>query len=277
MVRRLGFAIAAALIFPSILMAQVWRDRKPFIQWSAKEVDEVLNRSPWVALAPAGFSAIGDNPVPLRYRICLLTAEPVREAWLRRLSMPVDIQSRPDTEVTISAPELMSKGADLYQGRLDKFMATHPGDLRVTRDKDHFVLSISHMILMPLVQNPSLPRGVSIKGPITIGGQRRSGSPRNGRWENEYPDELMPLTLSDLEKLTFLAINEARKLHLVRYDPPGLDGLGAKFYFPRTLPDGSPFVQPGDKELRFETRIDGGRIKVKFDLRKMMYKGKLEI
>jgi hypothetical protein len=45
-----------------------------------------------------------------------------------------------------------------------------------------------------------------------------------------------------------------------RYDAPGLDQLGAKFYFSKILPDGSALVGPGDKELRFESRIEGKRI-----------------
>ncbi len=49
------------------------------------------------------------------------------------------------------------------------------------------------------------------------------------------------------------------------------------YYFPRNLPDGKPLVAPGDKELRFETLIDKRQVKIKFDLGKMRYKGKLEI
>ena len=182
MIRRLCLAILAALVFSGTLIAQVWQEKKPFTQWSADEVDEVLNKSPWVRLAPAGFGAIGDDPVPCYYRISLLTAEPVRQAWLQRLSIPADIQSRPDTEVVISASELVSTGADTAHGRLDRFMATHPNDLRVAGDKGHFVIAISHVILIP--QDPSLPRVSSIKGPITIGGRLKGGRPQNGRWED---------------------------------------------------------------------------------------------
>jgi hypothetical protein len=67
-----------------------------------------------------------------------------------------------------------------------------------------------------------------------------------------------------------------KRLKVFDYIPPGADRLGAKILFQRILPDGTPFIAPGDKELRFETRINKMKIKVKFDLRKMLYKGKLE-
>ena len=71
--------------------------------------------------------------------------------------------------------------------------------------------------------------------------------------------------------------------------------MGAKYYFPRKLPDGTPLVTPADKEIRFETMItlnEGttltgdqlgveiereDRIWMQFDLRKMVFEGKLEI
>ena len=68
---------------------------------------------------------------------------------------------------------------------------------------------------------------------------------------------------------------------------------GPSFYFPRKLPDGSPLVVLGDKEVRFETQIQlfdilpqqswtprqsrTDRVHGRFKLQKMIFEGKLEI
>ena len=87
----------------------------------------------------------------------------------------------------------------------------------------------------------------------------------------------MGLELSDWLGNTFLSTSHGKRAEIVRYDPPGLDSLGAKFYFLRRLHDGSALIGNRDTDLQFETRIGGRRVRVKFDLRKMMYKGKLQI
>lgn len=112
---------------------------------------------------------------------------------------------------------------------------------------------------------------------------------------NGYRSALMKLTSPTLASNTLLATSSGRKVFLTRYDPPGNDGLGAKYYFPRNLPDGTPLVTAVDKEIRFETMItlnEGvtltgnelgvelereDRIWMQFDLRKMLFEGKLEI
>lgn len=99
-------------------------------------------------------------------------------------------------------------------------------------------------------------------------------------------DTLDRLKTEDLAAQTFLATHGGKKVSLARYDPLGENGYGVKFYFPRRLPDGSPFVTDGNKEIRFETVINLPKerapdlnIKLiqvgqKWDLRKMLYQGK---
>jgi hypothetical protein len=86
----------------------------------------------------------------------------------------------------------------------------------------------------------------------------------------------MNLELKDLAQEAFLSTKTGKKVHIVAYEPPGVDRLGAKLYFPRRLPDESDLVTPMDNELRFETRVEGQKIEAKFDLRKLAYKGRLE-
>jgi hypothetical protein len=109
-----------------------------------------------------------------------------------------------------------------------------------------------------------------------------------------YNAALMKLRTTDLTSNTSLTTDTGRKVYLVRYDPPGPEGLGAKFYFPRNLPDGSALVAKEDKQIRFETALTllenqqpafqteyesqrTDKIYLQFDLRKMVFEGKLEI
>lgn len=106
-----------------------------------------------------------------------------------------------------------------------------------------------------------------------------------------YWSALLGLRTPDLAKDTFLATKTGKRVYLSRYEPPGQDGLGAKLFFPRKLPNGEPFLTPKDREVRFETmltldRLDlqepGGmrsrtdRVWATFKLNQMVFQGKLE-
>jgi len=110
-----------------------------------------------------------------------------------------------------------------------------------------------------------------------------------------YWAALMKLSTPDLASNTILATGSGKRVYIKRYEPPGQDGLGAKFVFPRFLEDGQPVAVAEDREIRFETtitlvefgRLSGepgeneyertDRIWMQFDLRKMLFEGTLEI
>lgn len=88
---------------------------------------------------------------------------------------------------------------------------------------------------------------------------------------------------STLQNNTYLEVKTGRRLFLQEYQPPGPDGLGAKFIFPR-LYNGEPFVNPGDKIIRFvvrwepssNARLLGMNLNMQFKVADMMYNGVLE-
>jgi hypothetical protein len=97
-------------------------------------------------------------------------------------------------------------------------------------------------------------------------------------------DALDKLKTSDLESQTRLSTDAGKKVPLAKYDPLGENGYGVKFYFPRHLPDGSPLVAAGNKEIRFDITIPLPKredierksitVTAKWDPRKMLYQGK---
>jgi hypothetical protein len=99
-------------------------------------------------------------------------------------------------------------------------------------------------------------------------------------------DLLSNLKTSEIANQTHLATDGSKKVPLAQFDPVGANGYGVKFIFPRNLSDGSPLVAPGNKEIRFEMVLPLPRktglelpkiIRIigRWDLRKMVYQGKL--
>jgi len=137
----------------------------------------------------------------------------------------------------------------------------HPDDIRVRGDEQHIIVALS--IRVPEIYCAS-------STPIET-----FPLPRN--WlEEPKADELSRIDRSTLIAQTSLKTNTNR-VALARYELPGPDGLGAKYYFPRKLASGAPLIAAGDKELTFETRINKSKVRAKFDLKKMSYSGKPEI
>ncbi|MBN2431359.1 MAG: hypothetical protein JXQ27_07780 [Acidobacteria bacterium] len=65
--------------------------------------------------------------------------------------------------------------------------------------------------------------------------------------------QLPALRLPDLANNTYLATDTGKKVYIRDYVPPTPDGTGAKFIFPRQLPDGTPLLDAADRQLRFQT------------------------
>jgi len=78
---------------------------------------------------------------------------------------------------------------------------------------------------------------------------------------------------------TYLELKNGKRLFLTEYVPPGKDGFGARFIFPRVM-DGKPFLNPDSGEVRFYSEFSVGSRGIKLDKRfkiaDMMYEGQLE-
>jgi hypothetical protein len=95
----------------------------------------------------------------------------------------------------------------------------------VTRDYDEIVLAMTV---------DSVPRGLSSVFDLN--------------------SELQSLRTPDLANNTYLSSDDGRKVYIKEYFPPSPDGTGAKFVFPDTLPDGSPFITDETRKIRFQTK-----------------------
>ena len=79
-----------------------------------------------------------------------------------------------------------------------------------------------------------------------------------------------------LKNSTYLERNDGKRLFLQEYVPPGRDGFGARFIFPRSV-DQAPFLGTEFSEVRFVSEFETTvKLNKRFKLADMMLDGKLE-
>lgn len=229
-----------------------------------QDINEVLNNSPWVRVGTTSFGArtastrgagggglrgvYQENPnvlIPFFPVIRLMTAKPIRDAYLRRVFI------EPPTGLVLDAKRLDEDPAKKASEAMEQFAKTHPDDIGIKGDPQYIVVSVTFAPYSQ-VPPPMLPE-------VTLS------------------DPLAGVQQSDLAPVTYLTTPTGKHITLDHYVPLGEDNLGAKFYFPRNALNGAPIIVKEDKELRFESRIQGKKIQVRFNLTNLVYQGKLEI
>ena len=79
-----------------------------------------------------------------------------------------------------------------------------------------------------------------------------------------------------LKNTTYLERNDGKRLFLEEYVPPGKDGFGARFIFPRIVSE-RPFLTPETHDVRFYSEFGTAiKLNVRFKIADMMVDGKLE-
>jgi hypothetical protein len=83
------------------------------------------------------------------------------------------------------------------------------------------------------------------------------------------------LTTSELKNNTYLLAG-GQRIFIKEYQPPGNDGLGARYIFPRIV-DGKPFITPESGNVLFHSEPIGAvTLNMRYKVREMVYDGKLE-
>jgi hypothetical protein len=83
-------------------------------------------------------------------------------------------------------------------------------------------------------------------------------------------------TTALLKNSTYLERSDGKRVFLEQYVPPGSDGFGARFIFPRML-DGKPFLSPEFTIVRFVSDLDSSiKFHMTYKVKDMMLDGKLE-
>ena len=79
-----------------------------------------------------------------------------------------------------------------------------------------------------------------------------------------------------IRNTTYLERNDGKRVFLEEYTPPGGDGFGARFIFPRMV-DGQPFLNPELSTVRFVSNLGNSvEMNMTYKVKDMMLDGKLE-
>jgi hypothetical protein len=83
------------------------------------------------------------------------------------------------------------------------------------------------------------------------------------------------LTTNELKNNTYLLAG-GQRVFIKEYQPPGNDGFGARYIFPR-LVDGKPFITPETGDILFHSEPAGSTVlTMRYKVKEMMFDGKLE-
>jgi hypothetical protein len=268
-------------------------EKKPYTQWSSKELDLILNNSPWAKYGIAGTlrqdhyrdhqdmspGAINTKLVrrvqrqeldtKISYMAYLLTARPVREACYRYISLGILPLEVPYIDLSLIPPRVSALAIVDVKNLKDIPKLNPKSTPRVTNvediDKTESAAKKKHLLDTFISRSPTSPI-VTGEDKYIIIGVNLSWSARDLDFSNVMQNVTQT---SHLQTDTGESI---RLAHIYR------SGVALQFYFPRLLPDGQSLVRKSTKDLWFETKIDTTlRIRVKFKPKKMLYKGKLEM
>ena len=82
-------------------------------------------------------------------------------------------------------------------------------------------------------------------------------------------------TTSELKNNTYLLAG-GQRVFIKEYQPPGNDGFGARYIFPR-LVDGKPFITPETGDILFHSEPGGSTVlNMRYKVKEMTFDGKLE-
>ena len=219
------------------------KQTKPYQEWSEKEVNKLLDNSPWAKtqietdtsemfFRPDGMTAGGpvtssqraasganNQAVSTNYRIRFLTARPIREALARKILLA---QKTPNPDLAIQLSNFVE--------------ATSSNYIVVSVDFDT----------------------------------------KDPRHRNIPAQAFAAAVLATLKSRTYLDRNDGKRVFLLSYRPPSGDNLGAKFIFPRYV-DEKPFITPDFSQVRFYSEVSSGvKLDVRFKIADMQYNGNLE-
>lgn len=249
-------AAALSLTFALVSMAFVtndWRNRDSD-SWTLQDINEILSFSPWVRDPTTTFRAWAvSTRADINGRPQVVN-QPNPKVLIQLYPVIRLLTGRPIRDaylrwVFIEPPMGLVRDA---KEAMEQFAETHSDDIGIKGDPKYIVVSVTFAQGYQTVPPTALPYVI-------------------------LSDPLAGVQQSDLAPVTYLTTPTGKHITLDHYVPLGEDNLGAKFYFPRNAPNGAPIIVKEDKELSFESRIKGQKIQVRFNLKDLVYQGKLEL
>ena len=236
--------VLLSVLFVPVAMGQ--KEEKSWKEWSKKEVEKILTNSPWA-----------------HEQIETDTSE---------------LFFQPTADPRTAGSGAPNSGTRLEQGATNqatnvkysiRFFSARPIRQALIRTIQLNQPKLEPDVIARMNSFAELPPDDSIIIAVTIGSTEK-------RLLGKVLQTINSAATGTLKNTTYLERNDGKRLFLEEYMPPGKDGFGARFIFPRTT-DERPFLTPEFTDVRFVSEF-GPTIKLnmRFKISEMMLDGKLE-
>lgn len=238
------FALLLGVALVTVSLAQ--KEKKPWTEWSEKEAQKVLNDSPWSQL---------QKDVDTTEMFFQPTADP-RTAGARAPNSNARLEQGATNQAT-----------NLNYGV--RFFSARPVRQAFMRMIQLQQKKLEPEVLERMKNFAEMPASDSIIITVTVEGTDK-------RSLGAVMQVVESAATGTLKNTSYLERNDGKRLFLQEYVPPGRDGFGARFIFPRVV-DEQPFFGPEVTDVRFVADF-GKTLKLnrRFKLADMMLDGKLE-
>ena len=237
------FALLLGVALVSTSLAQ--KEKKPWTEWSQKEAENVLNKSPWAQMQ---------------------TETDTSEMFFRPTADPVTHPNAPNA-ATRTAQGATNQSTNVSYGV--RFFSARPVRQAFMRMIQLQRKDLEPEMLERMKNYAEMPATDSIIIAVTIEGTDK-------RSLGKVMQIINSAVTGTLKNTTYLERSDGKRLFLQEYVPPGRDGFGARFIFPR-ITDEQPFLSAEFSEVRFVSEFDPTvKLNKRFKLADMMLDGKLE-
>jgi len=237
---------AVVLFCSSAVLAQ----KKPWTEWTKKDVDKTLSDSAWAQTQAEGSS--GSTQQQQTSAVSSTTAARREDSNIGAAARVESGEVKPSNQVKFHVRFLSAKPVRAAFARMVLLSQAQPnealtGQLQgfIDRDfTDYIVVSVG----------------------VEVSDQRMAGAMMRA---------FAAATTDALKENVYLERKDGKKLFLMEYRAPAEDGMGAKFVFQRVV-DGQPFLTENDSVHFVAQFNEKMKLNTKYKLSDMLYDGKLE-
>ncbi len=248
MIRKLSVALAAlaALCTLALCLSAQEKEKKekPWTEWSKKDVEKMLDDSPWAQTQTVtDTSEMFYSP----------TATPDQRTGASRNSASRDAQGATNTATDVKYRIRFFSARPIRQALARQIMLNNSTNKEMEQRLKSFA---------DLQSNESIIVTVTFES-------------NDARFGNEAMQAFNSATTASLKNSTYLERADGKRLFLAEYVPPGKDGFGARFIFPRNLGE-TPFITAEAGDVRFASQVKKIELNMRFKTSRMSYGGGLE-
>jgi len=219
----------------------IFAQQKSWTEWSKKDAEKLLKDSPWAKTqVETNMTEMFYNPTSAGRNAPNSTA---------RLE-----EGATNQEVNVNFNVRFFSARPIRQALMRLIQLRQPMDQQSTeRLRDYAELKVSDSIILTVTVESSDKRSLA-----------------------KITEAFNGASSGKLKNNTYLELSSGQRLFLQEYVPPGRDGFGARFIFPRNV-DGRPFITIESGEVRFYSEYAPNlKLNTRFKIAEMVYQNAVE-